>query len=319
VKPKPGFSKLNRLKLGRGVDEMASVKEVAERTYRIQVQIPNVYPTFTVYFIDEEKGVVIDPGPASAIPSIKEGMAELGMKELSYIIPTHVHVDHGGATGSLAQLFPRSKVIIHPLGEQHLINPCRLIESTKMSYGDDFENRLGPIIQVPQFQVHVPKDGETISIGSRELQIIYAPGHAPHHSAIFDLKTKGLFCGEALGLPTKSARSWPLPNAAPPSFDMGAYLETIGRLGQLRPRFLFYAHDGVGRNPEELIYRVNETTNAMGDTILKALRAGETAENIDRRIQEYVSKHFGVNIEGVDTRVSVEGFIHYFKKKGLVF
>jgi glyoxylase-like metal-dependent hydrolase (beta-lactamase superfamily II) len=113
------------------------------------------------------------------------------------------------------------------MGAKHAVDPTRLIESTKMAFGDDFEDFYGSILPVPEPQVETPGDGATISIDGRELQVIYAPGHAPHHIAIFDRKTKGLFSGEALGLPQPGAESSPFPVAAPPSFDIEVYLETM--------------------------------------------------------------------------------------------
>ncbi|MBA7710911.1 hypothetical protein ES703_119861 [subsurface metagenome] len=187
-----------------------------------------------------------------------------------------------------------------------------------MSFGDDFEIRYGPILPIPQSQVKIPEDGETISIDGNELQIIYTPGHAPHHIAILDRKTRGLFCGEALGIPTPGAESSPLPAAAPPSFDVEVYLKTMERLRELSPRILFYSHDGVGRKPEELISRAAENTKLFSDLILKALREGETAEAIEHRLREYISSHMGINVEKVDTWMTVEGFTFYFKKKELV-
>ena len=295
-----------------------NMEEVAERTYRLEVLIPKVDTIFTVYFIHEAEGVVIEPGPTPTIPSIQKAMKQLGMKGLAYIIPTHIHIDHAGAIGSLARLFPRAKVVLHPLGAKHTVSPSRLIESTRMSFGDDFEVRYGPILPVPESQVKIPGDGETVSIDGRELQIIYAPGHATHHIAIFDQKTQGLFCGEALGLPMRGAESSPLPVAAPPSFDMEVYLKTIERLRGLSPQILFYSNDGVGRNPQELISRAAGNTKIFGDIILKALRKGETTEAIDHRVREYITSHLGIRGEAVDTRMTVEGFVFYFKKKRLV-
>jgi len=297
---------------------MMNIEEVAEKTYRLEVLIPKVDSIFTVYFIREAKGVVIEPGPTLTIPSIQEAMKQLGMKEPAYIIPTHIHIDHAGAIGSLAQLFPHAKVVLHPRGVKHAVNPSRLIESTKMSFGNDFEIRYGPILPIPQSQVKIPEDGETISIDGNELQIIYTPGHATHHIAILDRKTRGLFCGEALGVPTPEAESSPLPAAAPPSFDVEVYLKTMERLRELNPRILFYSHDGVGRKPEELIFRAAENTKLFSDLILKALREGETAEAIEHRLREYISSHMGINVEKVDTWMTVEGFTFYFKKKELV-
>jgi len=297
---------------------MINVEEVAERTYRLKVLIPKVNNTFTVYLIHETKGVLIEPGPTATVPSIQEGMKQLGMKELAYIIPTHIHVDHAGATGSLAQLFPQAKVVLHPVAAKHAVDPTRLIESTKMAFGDDFEDYYGPILPVPESQVEVPSDGETISIDGRELQIIHTPGHATHQIAIFDRKTRGLFCGEALGLPHAGAESSPLPAAAPPSFDIEVYLETIEKLRELRPQILFYSHDGIGRKPEELISKVTENTKMFGDIVLKALREGGATEAIEQRVREGISSRLSINLEGIDMGMTIRGFSFYFKKKGLV-
>jgi len=297
---------------------MMNIEEVAEKTYRLEVMIPKVDSIFTVYFIHEARGVVIEPGPTSAIPSIQEAMKQLGMKELAYIIPTHIHIDHAGAIGSLARLFPHAEVVLHPQGVKHAVNPSRLIESTKMAFGDDFEVRYGPILPVPESQVKIPEDGETVSIDGRQLQFIYAPGHAPHHMTIFDLKTRGLFCGEALGVPMPGAESSPLPAVAPPSFDMELYLNTMEMLRELGPRILFYSHDGVGRKPEELISRTAENTKIFSDIILKALKEGETTEAIEHRLRAYISSHLGINVGEMDARMFVGGFVFYFKKKGLV-
>jgi len=297
---------------------MIKIEEVAEGTYRVEVWIPKVNTIFATYLIRETRGVVIEPGPTATLPSIQEAMKQLGMKEPAYIIPTHIHLDHAGAIGSLAQLFPQAKVVIHPRGAKHAVNPSRLIESSRMSFGDDFEVYYGPVLPVPESQVKIPEDGETISINGRELQIIYAPGHASHHMVIFDGKTRGLFCGEALGVPLPGAESSPIPVAAPPSFDIEVYLETMERLRKLSPRILFYSHDGVGNQPEELISTAAENTKIFGDIILKALRSGETTEAITHRIQEYISRHLGASGEGLEMGMIVEGFIFYFKKKGLV-
>jgi glyoxylase-like metal-dependent hydrolase (beta-lactamase superfamily II) len=294
------------------------MEEVAEKTYRLEVRLAGVDVIFAVYLIGEAQGVVIEPGPAAGAPTIQAAMKQLGMKELAYIIPTHIHLDHAGAAGSLAQLFPRAKVLVHPQVAKHMVDPSRLIESTKMSFGDDFEATFGTTLPVPESQIKTPEDGETISVNDRRLRIIYAPGHAPHHMAIFDEKIKGLFCGEALGTPPVGADSYPIPIAAPPSFDIEVYVATMEKLRKLNPRILFYSHDGIGRQPDRLIPRAVENTRLFGDLILEALRRGETDESVKRQVREYLRRHLGVSGEGVDVDMSIDGFIFYFKKMGLV-
>jgi glyoxylase-like metal-dependent hydrolase (beta-lactamase superfamily II) len=294
------------------------VEEVADKVYRLQAPVPGSNTIFAVYLIKESEGILIEPGPSAATLSIRDGMSRLGMKELAYIIPTHIHVDHAGGTGALAQLFPQAKVLVHPAGMKHIVDPSRLIESTKTVFGPDFEASLGTILPVPENQIKVPEDGEIISLNGRELQIIYAPGHAPHHIAILDLTVQGLFCGEALGLPSESAEPFPLPAVAPPSFDQELYLETMERLRKLDANILFYSHGGVGREPDKLISIAEENTHALGDIILNALKEGEAAEAISRRVGDYVASRFGLELSEFDLAMTVAGYTIYFTKKELV-
>jgi glyoxylase-like metal-dependent hydrolase (beta-lactamase superfamily II) len=169
-------------------------------------------------------------------------------------------MDHAGGMGALAQIFPGAKVLVHPRGAKHAIDPSRLIEGTKMVFGADFEERYGPILPVPESQVYVPQDEEIISVNSRELQIIYAPGHAQHHMAIFDRSVRGLFCGEALGIPVHRTRPLAFPSVAPPNFDQELYLSTIEKLRQLEARILLYSHGPVIlHKPETLIASVADS------------------------------------------------------------
>lgn len=294
---------------------MTQIEEVADQTFRIEVLLPGIKSIFAVYFIRDGEGVLIEPGPGAAIPSIQGAMKQLGMRNLAYIIPTHIHMDHAGAIGELAGLFPVAEVILHPRAARHAVDPSRLIEGTKMAFGDRFEDLYGPIRPVPQSQAKTPEDGETLSVGGRGLQIIHSPGHAPHHLSIFDKKNMGLFSGEALGFPHPGNDSFILPAAAPPSFDMELYLETMDKLKQLDPLLLFYSHAGAGKNPAELISRAAENTRVFGDIILNNLRRGETDERIATKIRDHVSGHLGPGVEVIDDEMTVRGYIDYFKRK----
>jgi len=296
---------------------MVDIKEVANKVYRLETSIPGMDTIFATYLIQESDVVLIEPGPTAAIPSIQEGMKQLGMEDLAYIIPTHIHMDHAGSIGTLAQLFPGAKVLVHPRAVKHAIDPSRLIESTRMVFGVDWEVRFGPILPVQESQLVVPEDGEIIPINGRELQIIYAPGHAPHHMVIFDHSLKGLFCGEALGFPSSSTRILPLPAVAPPSFDHDQYLETIERMRQLGAQMLFYSHGGVESEADVLISMAAEITRIFGDLILKALKEGETLEAINRTIGDHITSRYGLKVNETDLTMIVGGYVVYFKNKGL--
>ncbi|MFH0846515.1 MAG: MBL fold metallo-hydrolase [Chloroflexota bacterium] len=294
------------------------MKEVAERIYLIKMPISAAQGVLSAYVIRGESGVLIDPGPASVVPGVLEGMKQLGVKELEYIIPTHIHLDHAGGMGKLAGIFPQARFVLHPAAVKHAVDPTRLIEGTKMAFGADFEKAWGAILPVPEGRITVPKDGEILSTRCGELKVIYAPGHAPHHIAILDERTGGLFCGEALGVPKSGAELFPLPSVAPPSFDIEVYLETMGKLCQLKPRTLFYAHDGVGREPEKLIPVAEENTRTFADIILRALKEGKSPEEIGSRLNEYILSRVQVGADEMDRTMTVDAYTGYFKKKGMV-
>jgi glyoxylase-like metal-dependent hydrolase (beta-lactamase superfamily II) len=292
---------------------MVDVREVADKVYRFETPIPGMFYTPVVYLIDAPGGVLIEPGPAAAMPPIKEALARLGMKDLSYIIPTHIHVDHGGGAGALAKLFPNAKVVAHPRGARHLASPERLIESTKLVWGQDFEQTLGPIIPLPESQVKAAMDGETISVGDRDIQIIHALGHSPHHIVILDRRLNGLFCGEALGLPGHQ-----LPPVAPFSFEQDTYMATIESLLRLQFDALFYSHGSMERDPGRLMSRALENARVYGNMILEAAGKGNTPEEIMRLIGDDFHRRNGQPLAKEDIEILVAGYTVYFKSKGML-
>ena len=71
------------------------IEEVADRIYWMESHIPATSAeVFAVYFIKENGGALIDPGPAVLLPSIRNAMTGIGMAQLDYVIPTHIHMDY---------------------------------------------------------------------------------------------------------------------------------------------------------------------------------------------------------------------------------
>lgn len=291
-----------------------NIKEVAENIFWFEPVFPACHFSLNMYFIREPEGVLIEPGPTALVPFIQDAMKYLGMKDLAYIIPTHIHVDNGAGAGKLAQLFPGAKVVAHPKGAKHMVDPSRLIEGTKPVWGNDFESYLGPIIPIPESRLLVAKDWEIISVNGRELQIIHAPGHAPHQIAILDRKVKGIFCGEALG----GATVHQLPAVAQPSFDLEIYVATIEKLRQLKAEMLFYSHGDAWKDPERLTSTAAEKARMYGNMILDAMKQGKNSEDLSRILGDYVMNHFGVKVDDKDLHTTVDGYTIYFKKKGMV-
>jgi glyoxylase-like metal-dependent hydrolase (beta-lactamase superfamily II) len=296
---------------------MAQITEVAQNIYLIELEeSPLLGIPEKPYLLADDIPVLIEPGSTTTASKLLTSSKELGLslENIAYIIPTHIHVDHGGGSGYLAQHLPQAKVVLHPKAAAHMIDPSRLIQGTRLVFGENFEEAFGPILPVPQSQIHVANEGEIIRLAKRELRIVFSPGHASHHISIQDSLTQGLFCGEALGLLSANVPGVVLPAAAPP-FDLELYVETIEKIRNLYPKLLFYSHDGVSSDVERLIREAKENSLAFGNIIHNALEAGEDEQKIMERLSEYIKGHFHeVGLPGAFL-VSVFGFIDYFRNK----
>jgi glyoxylase-like metal-dependent hydrolase (beta-lactamase superfamily II) len=294
---------------------MAQVEQLIDGVYRLERRIDGANAPFAVYFIKDGAGAIIEPGPGVLATDIKKAARELGLLSPQYIIPTHIHLDHAGGAGRLAEIFPDTMIVVNSEGARHIVAPSRLIASTRMAFGDDFEAIYGPILPVPESRLKVVADGDRLTVGNRELLIIHTPGHAGHHIAVFDAKTKGLFCGESLGLIYGPGYP-PLPAVAPPSFDLELYLKDMEHLRALKPKLLFYSHGTVADEPEKLIKTAMENTRLVGGFIRRYLRAGESDEAIIGHVGDYLRDQFNAPLDEYELMSNVMGYIHYFRKKG---
>jgi glyoxylase-like metal-dependent hydrolase (beta-lactamase superfamily II) len=112
---------------------MSEIREVAENVYLIDAEqdfIPNLT---AAYFVNEDRKALIDAGHPNSATNILEGIKRLGAdpKEVSYIVVTHIHLDHAGGAGILIKEMPYAKVLVHPKGAIHLIDPSKLMAGNK--------------------------------------------------------------------------------------------------------------------------------------------------------------------------------------------
>ena len=293
------------------------ITEVAQDTYLINPTPDSEYSLGEItYLLVDSPSVLIEPGSTTTASTLLSRSWELSgnLDNVEYIIPTHIHVDHGGGSGFLAQKLLNTRVVLHPQGAKHMAEPARLIHSTRLVFGEDFEATFGPILPVPGHQIHLAHDGEVIHLGKRQLTVVFTPGHASHHIAIFDSLTHGVFCGEALGIIPDNLPDFPLPAAVPP-FELQLYLETIDRLAQLHPSLLFYSHCGARSDARKLIQQVKENTTVFGRIVQNALEAEES----DQKIWEHLTDHIKERFPGVELpaqyQLALSGYTSYFRKK----
>jgi glyoxylase-like metal-dependent hydrolase (beta-lactamase superfamily II) len=194
--------------------------------------------------------VLVDPGPASTLPTLYAELGALGVapRDLHALLLTHIHFDHAGAAGVLAQELPQLTVYVHPAGAPHLADPTRLVASATRIYGDAMDRLWGPILPVPEGQLRLLDHHTRLQLGDRSFAVRHTPGHAVHHAAFLDEGTGVAYAGDTAGIRSALAPV-ALPVTPPPDFDLEAWLASLSLLEQWHPAQLFLTHFGLVDTP----------------------------------------------------------------------
>lgn len=259
------------------------------------------------YILTGEEAALVDSGTSLAKERILQALDEVGIarEKVRWILLTHVHLDHAGGAGVLLPELPEAKVVVHRRGARHLADPSRLLESTRTVVGERFKH-YGVAVPVPLNRIYVPEDGEVLRFGRYEIQVVDAPGHAPHHLCF--LWEGALFTGDAAGLYLHGRL---LPTTVPPSFDLEASLSTLDRLKALKPRKLLYAHFGPGE--PELLSQYQSLLRSWVETVGR-YKDRPAAEAVEAVMAEVEREGFpvGPGVSG-DWAMSIRGVLEYLQ------
>lgn len=284
------------------------------------------------YVIDEEQLTLIETGPSPSVVHIEEGLHKLGhsLEDVAYVIVTHIHLDHSGGAGLLLQKCPNAKLVVHPKGARHLVNPSRLIAGAKAVYGERFAPLFDPILPVEEERILTRSEGDSLEIGAdRVLEFWDSPGHANHHFAIIDPASNSIFTGDTAGIHyeqlAKEEISFHLPSTSPNQFDPDVMRESIQRMQAGKFTRAFYGHFGMTENPEEAFRQSLEWLDIFMEQAEKSVAAGEGPKELAGRLREKVTESLGARgvsdnhevymLIELDLMVSAMGILDYMSKK----
>ena len=227
---------------------------------------------------------IVDVGAQTSADIVAGAMEEIGIgpSDLAWIVLTHVHLDHCGASGDLARRFPSARVVVHRRGVRHLVDPRRLVEASAAVYGP-LASLYGGLEPVPQERVIEAPDGHVVDVGGgRTLRMIETLGHARHHMSVFDEQTGALMAGDALGV--RFPGSGPYPAAPPPDIDIDRWLASVDRLSELRPTEAYLGHFGPVPNASEHIAQFRAQLVAC-DAAARSTLPEPTSERVGASLQ----------------------------------
>lgn len=220
-------------------------EKLSDKMYLLDLEpIPQWKDDTASYLLLGEKLALIESGPASAIPNLLSSLAELkiDLRQIAYLLVTHIHLDHAGGAGLLLQYLPEAKVVVHRRGAAHLVNPKKIWDTSLKALGEIAE-KYGEPTPVPEERILVVSGGETIDLGDGvKLDVVETLGHASHHICFWKQNDRGIFTGDAAGIYYKRLNS--ITPMIPPPFDLSQAISSIDRLISLEPEVIYYTHFG---------------------------------------------------------------------------
>ena len=273
------------------------------------------------YVIKGKKPFLVESGPSNSIPNLLSGLKELEveLEDVEYVAVTHIHLDHGGGAGTLLKYLPNAKVIVHPRGMPHLVDPERLWPSSQKVLG--FVSEIfGKPEPVPKERV-IPVTEGTFDLGyGAKLSVTETVGHASHNLSFQESFNGGIFPGDAAGtyLPEFDV----VVPTTPPPFYLDAALSSLDKLINLKPTALYFSHFGKANNAVERLKDYKLQLQLWADIAeegvgknwsLEQIRDKIVAEDAAMRlVADFVKSHRIYSKTVLEN--CVRGFIEYVKQ-----
>ncbi|WP_300673833.1 MBL fold metallo-hydrolase [Desulfoluna sp.] len=239
--------------------------------------IPGYESFLSAWIYVGEVTFLVDTGPSVTAGALVKALDSLGVNRLDYILLTHVHIDHAGAVGDLAVLFPETQVVCHSRGIPHLVDPHHLEICSEKVLGETARH-YGPVRPVSEGRL-LPAE----TFMSNAVMSVPTPGHASHHMSYHT--DRYLFTGEAAGACFAGVlgMSYMRPSTPPP-FYFDISVQSLENLMELEPDRLCYGHFGSFEFGGRVLWQHREQLRLWASIVASEMSRGLVGMDLELNI-----------------------------------
>ncbi|HRQ37867.1 MAG TPA: MBL fold metallo-hydrolase [Chloroflexota bacterium] len=239
--------------------------------FQVQIPLPFALRIVNCYLLRGEHGwTVVDTGLNTSKARItwQEAFAELGIRprQIEQIVLTHIHPDHYGLAGWLAEwcvadggaLPPvrlsarEAEMAVHFWAREVWQQPTYITFWQQCAVPPDLAQAIAETTEQTRQRTyphpathHIIEPDVPIRLGSRIMQPLLMPGHSDGQLVFYDAADRLLLCGDhVLQKITPNISLWPDGEADP----LGHYLTSLEELARLEVRLALPGHGPMMEN-----------------------------------------------------------------------
>lgn len=261
------------------------MEEILPSLYKIEVPLPGSPLKATNSYVVKgtERSLIIDTGwnREDCMVALVSGLKECGvdLRQADLFI-THMHADHSGLVSAIAVegariYFGRADAeIIRYITPEHwdemidFAGRCGFPrEELERAVGNHPGRRYNPSNSL---NLHILKNGDTVSVGDYLFECIETPGHTPGHICLYEPDKKVFICGDHILFDIT-------PNITLSSEErnpLKEYLISLDKVYDLDVRLTLPGHRSTFRNHKERIQELKQHHRARLDEIISILAQG---------------------------------------------
>ncbi len=262
--------------------------EVVPGIYQLLMPVPfTLSPDTNVYLIEGDQGwLMVDVGwdTPQAFQALEQQLQEIGLefKDITKIVITHAHPDHYILADRVKQL-SHAELVLHQKEKEHIerryVEVDSLVQEMTKWMGMNgmpteelpgLEHSLRAIVKhvTPVMPDTIIGDGELISAGPFQFQVLWTPGHSQGHICLYEREKRILISGDhILPVTTPNVGIHFIPHTNP----LDQYLNSLTKMRELDVNLILPAHEhvfqGLQQRIAELFQHHQERKDAVANTI----------------------------------------------------
>ncbi len=210
-------------------------------------------PGTNTYLFGERDVAVLDPGPDD--PNHLRNILAAAGQPIRWVIVTHTHADHSPLAARIARECGARLIGLPPPQDGRQDETFRPQES--------------------------PRDGQTLTLGDIELTAILTPGHASNCVCYLLASQQMLFTGDHI-------LGGVSPVILPPDGDMGAYLDSLDKLGAYDFERIAPGHGDVMTRGKRVVELLRAHRLARESKVLRCLGDGASIDELTPAVYDDV-------------------------------